>query len=142
MASWYAPDPGTATTSPTRGRGMVASLTSTSPVSQYLPAIATVAAESSRARLASIGQYSAPYAVGRMLSAMPPSMATYVRTPAISLTDPTVYSATPAGPTIDRPGSTVSLGRAENPWRRAASHTPSPIARVTSAGSIGWSAAV
>ena len=45
-----------------------------------------------------------------MLSAMPPSTATYVRTPGISLRAPTLYRATPARATSDRPGSTTSRG--------------------------------
>ena len=63
-----------------------------------------------------------------MLSPMPPSTAAYVRTPGISLMLPTVYSATPAGPTTDRPGSTVIDGSGRlcrsHPSRIAATMAP------------------
>ena len=45
-----------------------------------------------------------------MLSPMPPSTATKVRTPGISLTAPTVYTDTPAGPEMALPGSMISFG--------------------------------
>ena len=45
-----------------------------------------------------------------MLSLMPPSTATYLRTPGMSLLAPTLYSATQARLTTARPGSTMSLG--------------------------------
>src|SRR5207248_6771437 len=134
-------DAGTATRSPTAGIGRRASRTSTSPDSQNLPAMATVALAGSFARLASSGVYTAPYAVGRMLSAIPPSTATYVRTPSITLTHPTRYSAIPAGPAIERPGSMVSVG-GPTPRSAAASQTVAAIACVTSEGGIGASESV
>ena len=49
-----------------------------------------------------------------MLSLMPPSIDTYVRTEPSSmrtgLTVPTVYRVSPAGPTIARPGSMENRG--------------------------------
>ena len=44
---------------------------------------------------------------------MPPSTDTHVRRPSTSLRAPTVYSATPARATSDRPGSTNSRGGGE-----------------------------
>ncbi len=44
---------------------------------------------------------------------MPPSTDTHVRRPSISLRAPTVYSATPARATSDRPGSTNRCGSAQ-----------------------------
>ena len=57
--------------------------------------------------------YSAPYSAVRMLSLMPPSTETYVRSPSSGLTVPTSYTVTPPGPAIVRPGSTVSRGTAQ-----------------------------
>ena len=47
------------------------------------------------------------------LSVIPPSTATYLRTPGISLLVPTVYRVVPASPTMLRPGSTQISGSSE-----------------------------
>ena len=60
-----------------------------------------------------------------MLSPMPPSSDTYLRTVGIVLIAPTVYSATPARPTMERPGSTISFGspNPKSPQRRLNAET-------------------
>ena len=60
---------------------------------------------------------------------MPPSTATYVRTPGISLIVPTRYSVRPAGATIERPGSVMSRGRERTPASASAlSHASRTVA--------------
>ena len=60
-----------------------------SPLSQCLPTTRLRTAVSSDARFATVQVYSASYRAVRMLSLMPPSTLTYVRTPGISLMVPT-----------------------------------------------------
>ena len=88
--------------------------------------------------------YLASYSAVRILSLIPPSTLTYVRTPppnGMSLIVPTSYRVTVPGPAIARPGSTVSRGRRSPASRQALSTVPAAICAIA-AGSAGRSPAV
>src|SRR6478752_5638418 len=63
---------------------------------------------------------------------MPPSTAAYSVPSAARLIDPTRYSVVPAGPAIERPGSTTSSG-IDSPWAISASVRCAQIASID-----GW----
>src|SRR5215831_14369350 len=141
MARQYAPAAGTSSTSPGATGGSGASVTSTSVDSQYLPATVTRPSAGASGSDASSTSYRAPYSLGRMLSPIPPSIATYRRTPGMSLIAPTVYSATPAGPAMERPGSTTSSG-ACSPRRAAPASSAASSVSTNSRGDGGSSSRV
>ena len=96
---------------------------SMSPLSQHLPAMDTVSSGFSFARFASGASYFDSYSAGRGLSVIPPSTATYLRTPGISLLVPTVYRVVPASPTMLRPGSTqISGSSSQGPQNGSSRH--------------------